>query len=279
MNWKLSPIWTVGAVAVAAGLIAISAPRFASGADHIDSPAAQGTPLADANDLFAWVDSGNLNLALTVGGLSAPAMYDNSVVYVFHIDRGDVAPTAGLPATPNSSEVRCQFADGDTFECWLIDNSDSSVVSYVTGDTDVEAGVASAENMRVFAGLRNDAFVFEFEGFTDAVTAVRDARATGEVLDPAAAEPNAYDDNGCVLVEGSPFDNDVGTTSADNAVVDLLTSSPPPAGSDVRSPADDTFAAVNSQTIVVQLPLTIVPGQPSGSDDFISAWASTHQAQ
>ncbi|MEM9071999.1 MAG: hypothetical protein AAGE52_26065 [Myxococcota bacterium] len=262
---KLRTLWGVGAIAAAAMVV----PQFAFGADHIDSARPMGEPLADINDVYAWMsaDAANLNLALTVGGLSAPTQYDSSVVYVFHLSRGEAYGN-----TPTDSEIQCQFADEDTFECWHVAD-DGTVAAYVTGDTDVEAGVVGDE-MRVFAGLRNDAFVFEFEGFTNAVNVTREAAPS---LPPAA-----FDENGCVLLEGSAFDNNVGTTSAENDVVQLLTSSPPDGatGGDAMDPdnriaADDTFAGLNSQTIVVQLPIDNVPG----TGDIVAVWAATNRAE
>ena len=270
MRRTLGIVWKVAAIAA----VALVVPRFASGADHIDAPAAMGEPLADINDAFAWMssDAANLNMAITVGGLSAPSEYSGAVLYVFHIDRG-----AAYGDTPAGSEVRCLFADGDTFECWLIDGSDDSVVSYVTGDTDA-TDVESAEGMQVFAGLRDDPFVFEFQGFTNAVDAAREA-APG-------LPSNVFDDNGCILLEGTAFDNNVGTQSAENDIVQLLTSSPPAGATgaaaqdpDDRIAAADTFQGLNTQALVVSVPKSLIPGAPTGDTDVIAVWTSTHSVE
>ncbi len=254
------------ALTAALATTAALSPHIAHGADHSDSPAAVADPLADLNDVFAWMneDASRINLALTVGGQLPPTSFGTSVSYVFHLGQ-----TATFGEAGTQSELRCTFADEETFECWLVDMQTDAVLAYVNGDVDDEAG-ASADGMRIFAGERSDSFFFELDGFTNAVDAARMAAPS--------LPPEAFDDDGCILLEGSAFDNEVGTTSPNNDIVQLLTSSPArgadPLDPDNRAPANSSYPALPSLAIVVQLDMATLPGTPG---DLLSVWASTHR--
>src|SRR5690606_15046972 len=136
-------------------------------------------------------------------------------------------------------QVICQFYDTDKIECWAGDE-------YVEGDPSDPAGITSESgDLRVFAGLRNDPFFMEFEGFTETVKAV------------VAAAPNLdFDAEGCPDVDAA--------TSA--ALVGQLQS-----GAN-GAPASDTFAGANVLALVVQVDKSLV----TAGGPLLGVWASTH---
>ncbi|MEZ4222042.1 MAG: DUF4331 family protein [Polyangiaceae bacterium] len=231
MKRKLIVLSLVGISATASQLFA---------ADHLDGPAAKAEPTADITDLYAWMesDTSKVNLILDVSPMAgAGAKFSNAVVYVFHVNS-----SAGYGMAQTETKVTCQFYDADHIECWAGDE-------YVTGDPSSEAGITSdGGKMKVFAGMRNDPFFFEFVGFTETVKAVK-----------AAAPSLKFDSDGCPAVDAA--------TSA--VLVKQLQSGANGAA------ASDTFATTNVLSIVVQIDKSILTkGGP-----LLGVWASTHKAQ
>ena len=128
-------------------------------ADHRDGPAVRSDPAADINDLFAWSssDASMVNLAMTVFPFAAAgARFSDQVQYVFH-----TSSRAGFGAAASSEvDVLCQFDAQQRVECWIGDQE------YVNGDAGGSTGLSSSDGrVRVFAGLRNDPFYFNLNGF------------------------------------------------------------------------------------------------------------------
>ncbi|MEZ4252253.1 MAG: DUF4331 family protein [Polyangiales bacterium] len=219
-------------------LVGLTGSAFA--ADHLDSPAAQAEPTADITDLYAWMssDATKLNLVMDVAPDAGDAMsFGTSTVYAFHVNS-----SAGYGMAQTETLVRCQFYDEDAIECWAGDE-------YVTGDPSDPAGIVSSSGrLRVFAGLRNDPFFFEFVGFSETLTAVR-----------AAAGSLTFDENGCPALDEA--------TSA--ALVGQLQSGAAGAA------ASDTFAGQNVLSLVVQIDDAVV----TSGGDVLGVWASTHAAE
>jgi len=227
----------VAALAAIATLVFGTAAPEAEAADHIDAPTASAEPTADITDLLAWMteDASRVNLVANVMPFAETgATFPTSVQYAFHVASG-----AGLDGLDDRVDVICQFYDVDRIECWAGD-------AYVEGDPTDPAGIVSDDGaLRVFAGLRDDPFFFEFDGFTATVNTV-----------VAAAPDLAFDDAGCPAVDAE--------TSA--ALVGQLQS-----GTD-GAPASDTFGGQNVLSLVVQVDADVVA--PGG--DLLAVWASTH---
>jgi hypothetical protein len=206
-------------------------------ADHLDSPATQAEPAADINDLFAWTstDGTKLNLVLTVfPAATEAAMFSDSVQYVFHTSSGATFGAAGTPM-----DIICQFDANQEIACW------AGAADYASGDASATSGVESVNGkFRVFAGLRDDPFFFNLEGFRSVLSTVT-----------SVAGSLSFDPAGCPTVDAA--------TSA--ALVGQLSSAP-----GGGSPAD-FFAPLNTLSIVVEIDLDLV----AAGGDIVSVWAST----
>ncbi len=230
----------LGATLVAVGVLA-SAPAMA--ADHIDSTALTADPTSDITDLYTWMDGTSVALVLDVAPFAAStAKFSNTVQYVFHTASTDKF-IGGV--TPVAKDIICTFDAAQKISCWLGKDD------YATGDSTSTAGVQSQKKtFTVFAGLRDDPFFFNFDGFNDAVATVK-----------AAAASLQFDAAGCPTVDAA--------TSA--MLVNKLKTDPtstPPGGV-----AKDFFAGKNVLSIVLKVDkAALTAGGP-----LMSVWASTNK--
>lgn len=156
-----------GAIALAALLSPLaSAPTQAS--DHADSTTTRDDPAADLTDLYAWHAGSKLVVAFGFAGLSEaglPAHLDAGVLYTVHIDNdGDDAP---------DHEVYVRFGQNGRGDWGVRVENLPGVADPVVGpiDTTIDAGL----DLRVFAGLRDDAFFFDLDG-------LRQTQQSGELM-------------------------------------------------------------------------------------------------
>jgi hypothetical protein len=232
--------YALGAAALLLLLAAIAAlrPRGASAADHADGPSAQLDPTADISDVFAWMsaDASRLNLVADVFYAAGPtAAFSPAVQYAFHIESGEE-----YGAVSGEEVVLCQFYDADRIECWAGDE-------YVEGDPSDPAGIASdSGRLRVFAGLRDDPFFFEFNGFKEVVSTVSEVAPTLTFVD------------GCPQLE----------PETQSALLTQLQTGP------TGAPASDSFEGGNALALVVQLDPALV----NVNGPLLAVWASTHSS-
>jgi Domain of unknown function (DUF4331) len=228
----------------------LSVAPTARAADHADGPAATADPAADITDVFAWTspDAARVHLVMDVFPNAGPgptattgpaaAKFSNVVQYVFH-----TASSAGFgQAAAASEDVVCTFDAGtpQRASCWAGDE-------YVTGDASSTSGVESASGkLRVFAGLRDDPFFFNLDGFKAVATAVHGAAAT-LTFDPA----------GCPAL-------DVATSTA---LVTQLGHAPG------GGPPQDHFARNNVLALVLSLDRSLV----TKGGSVVSVWGSTNR--
>ena len=177
------------------GLIALIATSWVSAAYHVEAPGTTADPAADIDDLYAWhTDDGKLVLIMTFAGLQAPAadqaaMLDRDVLYAFNID------TDGDNATDESIEVRfAQNGAGD----WGMQ------VSGIPGADDALVGAAGsaiegANGAKAWAGLADDPFFFDFQGFNDTL-------ATGTLAFDATRDSFKGTNVSAIVVEISSAD-------------------------------------------------------------------------
>lgn len=137
-------------------------------ADHIDGDTAAADPAADLTDLFAWHDDSKVYVAVNFAGAGSTidsGMYDADVLYGVHIDLdGDYDNGA-------ETDIWIRFGQ-DSQGNWGVQVENlPGAGAPVVGP--VEAVVA-APGGKVFAGVRNDPFFFDFAGFNDTI-------ATGDV--------------------------------------------------------------------------------------------------
>lgn len=147
---------TLIALTCALGLVVPAA--FA--ADHVDSPATVNDPAADINDIYAFINPNNADEAIYVATVNpfanSATRFSDAVVYSFELANGAggtnrIECTFSRPdQTTLDQEVACTGPDGRMV---------SGSINQVNRDGD----------FRVFAGLTDDPFFFDFEAFQETV--------------------------------------------------------------------------------------------------------------
>ncbi|WP_298463669.1 DUF4331 family protein [uncultured Erythrobacter sp.] len=144
-----------------------------SAADHLDppartSPASDDTPDAPADiaDVFAFHDDQNVVLILTFAGPQAtdqPAVYDTDVLYRLNVSNAAPRTTTDMP-------IEIQFGQ-DIFTTGVPFGVRVRGLPGVTGDLigPVESDIVT-DGVRVRAGLFDDPFFFDLQGFRDTLS-------------------------------------------------------------------------------------------------------------
>ena len=215
-------------------------------ADHADGPAASMDKTADIADLFTWAstDGKTTYFVMDIGkDMKAGDKFSNAVKYVFHTTS---MPAYGALAGVKSVDIICTFDSGTPQKttCW-VGNQDT-----VSGDASVAATpvVSTSGKVKLFAGLRDDPFFFNLDGFNSVATIVHGA---------AAAVAPTFDKDGCP--------RGLGATA--QALASTLKSGP-----DGGTPVD-AFATFNVLSIVLGVDTSLVTtGGP-----IVGVWASTNK--
>lgn len=175
---------------VAASMTLGSQPVTAS--DHIDSPAAADAPAADIADFYAWpTEGGNIVAIVTFGGLMMPAdapIYDADTLYTIHFDFDDDALS--------DHQIHVRFGQ-NLLENWGVQFENvpgSEGTFHGAVGTDLTSGDATAT-----AGVFDDPFFFDFEGFTNTLL---------NTADPDVADDLAFSG---LSPENDPVDYFAGT--------------------------------------------------------------------
>ena len=225
---------------MAAAIWLLSTPSYA--ADHQDGPAATAAPETDITDLFAWMSADHSKMYLVMDvfpAATAAAKFSNNALYVFHTtSKSGLTATTGTPL-----DIICSFDAAQAIQCW-------AGSEYVAGATAAAptSGIKSASGkLTVWAGLRDDPFFFNLDGFKDMVAAVK---AAAPQLLPTV------DASGCPTVDAP--------TSA--ALVSAL------AHSHGNAPVDH-FAGLNVLAIVIAVDASLV----TKGGSTVAVWASTNQ--
>jgi hypothetical protein len=184
--------------------LALAAPIVAPAADHLDSPTADQNeePTADITDLYAWMsaDSEKLNLVAAVNAdAGEDTVFSDAVIYQFAI-----SSSQQFGGPQESTLITCKFIDEKNIECWAGND-------YVAGDaSDPEGIVSDNEGLRVFAGLRDDPFFLEYNGFLNAISTANSAVAADAVAFDDANEgcPSLTDEQAALLVGQLQHGND-----------------------------------------------------------------------
>ena len=151
-----------------AGLALLASTGFASlatvgGADHKDSPSVSDTPAVDNTDLYAFRSPANNDNLVIVAGfnpLTAPSdnartNFDPQMQMQIEVDRtGDPAPeaTATLRFTENPLTL-------------VVEGLGPAISAPVTPPGQANPIITEAGGVKVFAGLREDPFFFDLQGF------------------------------------------------------------------------------------------------------------------
>lgn len=167
-------------LALAGGMAAIAA-------DHAESPGADADPAGDLADVFLFIspeNSSRLVGAITFGGRPLPrsridqTFYcDPRVLYILNIER---ANAAGAFTNVPTTRVFARFGRSDTGRCGVQLENVPGAGGTFSGAT--EAVITSSTGLRAFAGLRNDPFFFDAEGYNGMVAAFDAAPPPGGYL-------------------------------------------------------------------------------------------------
>jgi hypothetical protein len=147
-------------------------------ADHAESPGADADPAGDLADVFIFVSPENANrmvAAVTFGGRPLPRsridqafVCDTRVIYILNIER---ANAAGQFTNVPTTKVVARFGNSTTTgRCsgLQLENVPGGGGTF-SGPT--ETVFTSTTGLKAFAGLRNDPFFFDAEGYNGMVAA------------------------------------------------------------------------------------------------------------
>jgi hypothetical protein len=226
---------------LAAAVWLLSTPSYA--ADHADGPAATASPAADITDVFAWMSTDHSKMYLVMDlfpAATAASKFDTNVLYTFHTtSKASILATTGTPL-----DIICKFDASQAISCW----AGSEFVTGATAGAPLTGIKSASGKLTVWAGLRDDPFFFNLDGFKTMVATVKGAKAA---LIPTA------DPSGCPKVDAP--------TSA--ALVSQLAHNPS------GGPPVDHFATLNVIAIVVAIDATLV----NGGGPIVGVWASTNK--
>lgn len=150
---------------------------FAIAADHIDAPAvASGT--SDITDMYAFQaeDTDNVVFVANLQGLLSPgdtgaASFDENVLIEFNIDNdGDAVEDLVIQAIPRDGKMYFfgPITPAQTgLNSMVMDANGFNVVNITPYGTD--AVIANTNNMRFFAGPRDDPFFMDFAQYGEII--------------------------------------------------------------------------------------------------------------
>ncbi len=123
-------------------------------ADHNEAPQVKIDPAADINDLYAFMNPNDANeviLAMTVVPFAGTgSKFSDAIEYNFNISNDNTSYNKLTCTFSSSNQVSCSYAGGMSVS--------GNVGEVITGS-----------GMRVFTGLRDDPFFFDFGAFTQTV--------------------------------------------------------------------------------------------------------------
>jgi hypothetical protein len=169
----------------------------------------------------------------------------------------------GALTAPAASQTRvvCQLDQVSDVSCWVVDDSDSSVLDYASGDA-TTALVSASSDLCVHAGTHADPFFFHLAGFAGARAAVQAVFASLNLN-----ADGCPDNIETLTVCTGP------NVSAGGVVRGLLNGTYSDAACTAGAP-NDFFATGNVQALVVELDKTKI----AGAGEYFQVWASTHVA-
>ncbi|HEY0647528.1 DUF4331 family protein [Phenylobacterium sp.] len=151
---------------------------FATAADHAESPGADADQAADLADVFLFVSPENnrrLVGSITFGGRPLPRSRidqtlpcDPRVIYVLNIDRASAAGT--FDSIPEVKVVARFGTVSGTNACGAVqlENVPGAGGTFIGA---IETVFTSSTGLKAFAGLRNDPFFFDAEGYNGMIAA------------------------------------------------------------------------------------------------------------
>lgn len=169
MRKKYQLLVAAGALASAGAAALILPGQFLTAADHLDppaltDPAADTTPdrAADIADVYAWHTDSSVIIAMTFSGPQAttlPATYDRDVLYTVNVSNAEPRTTANFP-------IRVRFGLDGANQYGVQVSGLPGVTGNLSGP--VETNIVK-DGVTVRAGLFDDPFFFDLQGFRDTV--------------------------------------------------------------------------------------------------------------
>ncbi|MBV8062688.1 MAG: DUF4331 family protein [Nevskia sp.] len=161
-------------------------PALTRAADHADAPGtkgAHGDHAADITDVFLFRANGKLVGAINICGAPAPqtrvdgptGRFDPQVIFTYHID-------TNCDAKPDI-DVNVRFGVNSAGQTGVqLENLPGAGATLVAGP--VETINTTPSGLRFFAGLKDDPFFFDFQGFsaTEASFDTTNRTSTGKLL-------------------------------------------------------------------------------------------------
>ena len=180
LKWRGMPRGVAAALALAVSAAVMSA-------DHAESPGADADPAADLADVFIFPSPESSNktvAAITFGGRSAPrsridgSFYcDPKVLYTLHVDR---ANAAGVFDNVPDVEILVRFGKDTEGVCGVQLQNVPGASATFSGP--IEQVITSSGGLKAFAGLRNDPFFFDAEGYAALVGSFAGTGQSGDVV-------------------------------------------------------------------------------------------------
>lgn len=179
-----SPAKLLGLAVVA---VSMSVSVSVMSADHAESPGADADPAGDLADVFIFPSPGGGNKtvgAITFGGRPAPRSRidanfycDRNVLYTFNIDRAD---TNGNFDNVPDIQIFARLGTNSAGACGLQLENVPGAGGTFSGP--IDQVFTSPGGTKAFAGLRDDPFFFDAEGYTALVNSFAAAGQTGDLV-------------------------------------------------------------------------------------------------
>ena len=160
---KTSARWTHRLSGALAALL-LALPSIGLAADHADAPSSTRDPSTDITDVFIFREGGRLVGAICFGGTPAPntrvdgptGRFDPDALFLYNIDlTGDAEP---------EHQIAIRFGRNAAGETGVqFENVPGMAGTPIVGP--VERVIAAPNGLRAYAGLRDDPFFFDFQGF------------------------------------------------------------------------------------------------------------------
>jgi hypothetical protein len=153
---------------IAATALTLALPSLAAAADHLDGPAVSANGAADINDVYVFEGSDPANTVLTMtvnpaAGMISGTAFDPGVEYRFLVDTNADAVADITYAIAFESVV-------DGVQAYAVTKDGAPIAAGVT-DTNVSIDTGGM----AFAGLVDDPFFFDLEGFAQLKQTLLDA--------------------------------------------------------------------------------------------------------
>lgn len=170
MKRKYQLMAGAGAIASALAVVLLLPGLSLTAADHLDppaltDPAADTTPdrPADIADVYSWHTDTSVVIAMTFAGPQAttrPATYDRDVLYTVNISNAAPRTTANFP-------ILVRFGPGSGNQTGVKVSGLPGVTGDIMGSVETDL---TKDGVRVRAGLFDDPFFFDLQGFRDTVS-------------------------------------------------------------------------------------------------------------